>query len=108
RYDFHELMMIDKIKLEDIEKLINFFEALTNALVEELYLQKQECKELNLILNSKEYFPEIEFKYIYPHFDIVNYEFYDLNEIKEILRDLFKIYTKLIENEHIMNVLSYD
>ncbi len=108
RYDLPELMMIDKIKVEDIEKLINLFEALTNALVEELYLQKQECQELNLILNSKEFFPEVEFKYIYPHFDIVNYEFYDLNEIKEILRDIFKIYTKVIENEHIMKVLSND
>ena len=108
KYDYHNLMMIDKIKLDDIEKLINFFEVLTNALVEELYLKKQKCKELNLILNSNDFFPEIEFKYTYPRFDIVNYEFYDLNEIKDILRDLFIIYTKVIENEHIMKVLSYD
>ena len=106
RYDYHEIMMNSKIKLEEIEKLINFFEALTNALVEELYLQKQACKELNLMLNSKEYFPEIQFKYTYPHFDIVNYECYDINEIKEILRDIFIIYTKVIENEHIMKALS--
>ncbi|MHA1669429.1 MAG: Eco57I restriction-modification methylase domain-containing protein [Promethearchaeota archaeon] len=106
--NWHELMMNDIIKLEDIEKLINLFDVLSNALVEELYLQKQECKELNLILNSEEYFPEIEFKYIYPHFDIVNYECYNLNDTKKILGDLLIIYTELIENERLMKIFSFD
>ncbi len=106
RHDFRELDVNDKIKLEDIEKLIIIFEALTNALVEELYLNKRECKELSFLLDSKDYFPEIEFKYIYPHFKIENYKFYNLNEIKEILRDIFIIYTKIIENKQIMSELS--
>ena len=107
RYDY-ELIINDKINLNDLENLINLFEALTNVLVEELYLQNQQCDELNLMMNSKDFFPEIEFKYTYPHFDIVNYEVYDLNEIKENLRDINIIYTNVIENEHIMKVLSYD
>ena len=106
RYDYHELIKNDKIKLEDIEKLINFFEVLTNALVEELYLNNHKCKELNLILNSKDFFPVIEFKYPFPHFDIANYEFYNLNEIEEIMREITILYTKVIESEDIMKVLS--
>jgi len=105
-YDYHALNIHNTIKLEDIEKSINLFEALTNALVKELYLNKHECKELNVILNSKDYFPEIEFKYIYPHFDISSYKFYNLKEIKNNFRDIFIIYIELIENESIMKIIT--
>ena len=60
------------------------------------------------MLNSKTYFPEIEFKYTYPHFDTVNYEVYDITEIKENLRDINIVYTNVIENENIMKMLSYE
>ena len=101
----------DEIRLLEIEKLLNFYQKLTNSLVAQLYLQLEPYDELNKLLNSTNSIPNIKIKNFKHRFDLPNYFTYlkgELNENLNQINNSFNIFygnSKLVDQ--INKCLSY-
>lgn len=84
KYEFaskNRLRIFKGISMETIKKNIEFYEDLTNSLINQLYLKQDTFPKLDRILNSPHKFPEILLKYFIPRFDLLKFETYDKEEL---------------------------
>ena len=83
-YEFtskNRLNIFKGISIQTIKKNIEFYEDLTNSLINQLYLKRDGFKTLDRILNSPNKFPEIIIKYFIPRFNLSKFETYDKEEL---------------------------
>jgi hypothetical protein len=96
----------DEIKLLEIEKLLNFYQSLTNSLVAQLYLQFEPYDELNKLLNSPNSVPNIKIKNFKCRFDLPNYLTYLKGELKENLNQINNLFNLLCGNSKLVKQIS--
>jgi len=94
---------IDEIELSKIEKLLEFYQSLTNSLVTQLYLQFEPYDELNKILNSPNSVPNIEVKNFKLRFDLPNHKTYLKRELEEILNQINNSFKNLHDNPKLVD-----
>ncbi|MFX1259009.1 MAG: hypothetical protein ACFFAN_14215, partial [Promethearchaeota archaeon] len=92
-----ELGFLKEIYVKDIEKYLKFFKDLANSLVYLLYFKNlnQNYLLLDCLLKSKDYFPNIQFKYILPRFNTINFKTVRKEELKENLGKINNLFSKL-------------
>jgi hypothetical protein len=97
---------IDDIQIQKIEKLLNFYQRLTNSLVTQLYLQFEPYDELNKLLNSPNLIPNIEVKNFKLRFDLPKYITYLRGEMKEQLNQINKFFNILCRNSKLVDQIN--
>jgi len=97
---------IDEIQLLEIEKLLAFYQSLTNSLVAQLYLQYEPYNELNNLLNSPNLVPNIEIKNFRLRFDLPNYLTYLKEELKENLNQISNSFKFLYDNSKLVDQIN--
>ncbi|MHA1460155.1 MAG: hypothetical protein ACTSO8_01635, partial [Promethearchaeota archaeon] len=90
----------DEIRLSEIEKLLNFYQNLTNSLVAQLYLQFEPYDELNKLLNSPNSIPNLKIKNFKCRFDLPRYLTYLMGELKENLNQINNSFNFLNSNSY--------
>jgi len=96
----------DEIKLLEIEKLLNFYQNLTNSLVAQLYLQFRPYNELNKLLNSPNSMPNIKIKNFKCRFDLPKYLIYLKGELKENLNQINNSFNILYDNSKLVDQIN--
>ncbi len=104
RFELQE--SIDEVKLLEIEKLIDFYQNLTNSLVAQLYLQFEPYDELNKLLNSPNSVPNIKIKNIICRFDLPKYLTYLKEELKETLNQINNSFNFLNGNSKLVDQIN--
>jgi len=97
---------IDEIQLLEIEKLLNFYQNLSNSLVTQLYLQFEPYDELNKLLNSPNLVPDIEIKNFKLRFDLPKYFTYLKEELKENLNQINNSFNFLNKNSKLVDQIN--
>jgi len=97
---------INEIKILKIEKLLDFYQKLTNSLVIQLYLQFEPNDELNKLLNSPNLIPDIEIKNFKHRFDVPKYLTYFQGELKENLDQINKSFNFLSGNSKLVDQIN--
>lgn len=77
-----------EIDIDRIQKYLKFYNKLCNALITQLYLRDQGFKELDSLLNNKNYISSIQVKYFKPLYDLPKYICYKKQEIYAILEKI--------------------
>ena len=96
----------DEIKLLEIEKLLNFYQSLTNSLVAQLYLQFEPYDELNKLLNSPNSVPNVKIKNFKCRFDLPKYLTYLKGELKENLYQINNSFNFLYGNSKLVDQIN--
>ena len=96
----------DEIQLFEIEKLLDFYQNLTNSLVAQLYLQFEPYDELNKLLNSPNLIPNIKIKNIKRRFDLPRYITYLKGEVKENLNQINNSFNFLYGNSKLVDQIN--
>ncbi len=96
----------DEIKLLEIEKLLNFYQSLTNSLVAQLYLQFEPYDELNKLLNSPNSVPNVKIKNFKCRFDLPKYLTYLKGELKENLNQINNSFNFLYGNSKLVDQIN--
>jgi len=96
----------DEIQLLEIEKLLNFYQNLTNSLVAQLYLQFEPYDELNKLLNSHNSVPNIKIKNFKSRFDLPKYLTYLKGEVKESLNQINNSFNFLYGNSKLVDQIN--
>ena len=96
----------DEIELLKIEKLLNFYQSLTNSLVAQLYLQFEPYDELNKLLNSPNSVPNLQIKNFKCRFDLPNYLTYLKGELKENLNQINNLFNLLCGNSKLVKQIN--
>jgi len=96
----------DEIELLKIEKLLNFYQSLTNSLVAQLYLQFEPYDELNKLLNSPNSVPNVQIKNFKCRFDLPNYLTYLKGELKENLNQINNSFNLLCGNSKLVKQIN--
>jgi len=96
----------NEIKSLEIEKLLNFYQRLTNSLVAQLYLQFESYDELNKLLNSSNLILNIEIKNFKLRFDVPKYVTYLKGEMKENLNQINKLFNFLYNNSKLADQIN--
>ncbi|MFX0035653.1 MAG: Eco57I restriction-modification methylase domain-containing protein [Candidatus Hermodarchaeota archaeon] len=105
--NFPELETFKEKSYRDITTYFYFFNKLSNALVNLLYLDELYLKAnlnydiLRGLLNSDIESSQIQLKFLLPRFHINSYQVFQLNELKDILIHLEGIYTKFYNNSNL-------
>jgi len=97
---------IDEINLLEIEKLLDFYQDLTNSLVAQLYLQFEPYDELNKLLNSPNSVPDIKIKNFKCRFDLPKYVTYLKGELKENLNQINNSFNFLYDNSKLVDQIN--
>ena len=97
---------IDEIKLLEIEKLLNFYQSLSNSLVTQLFLQFKPYNELNKLLNSPNSIPDIKINNFKCRFDLPKYNTYLKEELKEILNQVNNSFNFLNDNSKLVHQIN--
>jgi hypothetical protein len=97
---------IDEIKLLEIEKLLIFYQQITNSLVTQLYLQFEPYDELNKLLNSPNSIPNVEIKNFKCRFDLPKYLTYLNGELKDILNQIINSFNILHGNSKLVDQIN--
>jgi hypothetical protein len=93
----------------EIATLIVFYNILSNALVNLLYLDdlyiesNQDFTLLRELLYSKSITSNIQFKYLIPRYKIKNFRTYSKEELILVLEEIKNIKNKIIENEDLLH-----
>jgi hypothetical protein len=82
--------LTDGIEMDDILTILNFYEKLSNSLVNQLYFGYEDYDVLHKLLYFSNLIPNIEFKFINSKFELPNYCPYSIGEIKENLNQIIK------------------
>jgi len=96
----------DEILLLEIEKLLDFYQNLTNSLVAQLYLQFEPYDELNKLLNSPNSVPNIKIKNFKDRFDLPKYRTYLKGEVKENLNQINNSFNLLYGNSKLVDQIN--
>jgi len=96
----------DEINLLEIEKLLNFYQRLTNSLVTQLYLQFEPYDELNRLLNSPNSVPNIKIKNFKCRFDLPKYLTYLKGESKKNLNQINNSFNLLYGNSKLVDQIN--
>jgi len=96
----------DEIQLLEIERLLDFYQNLTNSLVAQLYLKFEPYDELNKILNSPNSIPNIKIKYFKRRFDLPKYLTYIKGELKENLNQINNTFNILYRNSKLVDQIN--
>jgi hypothetical protein len=95
-----------EIKLLEIEKLLNFYQSLTNSLVTQLYLQFEPYDELTKLLNSPNSVPNVKIKNFKCRFDLPKYLTYLKGESKENLNQINNSFNLLYGNSKLVDQIN--
>ncbi|MFX0057533.1 MAG: class I SAM-dependent DNA methyltransferase [Candidatus Heimdallarchaeota archaeon] len=98
-------LYLKEFDISQIERLFNFYNNLCNALINQLYLKDQEFKELDIFLNSKNFFPSIKTKYFEPLYKLPKYKVYEKEEIYNILDKVENVLANLNLNKELMEMI---
>jgi len=96
----------DEIQLLEIEKLLDFYQNLTNSLVAQLYLQFEPYDELSKLLNSHNSVPNIKIKNFKRRFALPKYLTYLKGEIKENLNQINNSFNFLYGNSKLVDQIN--
>jgi hypothetical protein len=96
----------DEILLLEIEKLLDFYQNLTNSLVTQLYLQYEPYDELNKLLNSPDSVPNIKIKNFKHRFELPKYLTYLKGELKENLNQINNSFNSLNDNSKLVDQIN--
>jgi len=91
-----------EIDINNIQKYFKFYNMICNSLIAQLYFRDQRFKELNSLLNNKNYIPPIQVKYFKPLYDLPKYVCYEKREIYEILKIIDDKWHDLNSNSNII------
>lgn len=96
---------------QEIAKYHNFFLNLSDSLVSLLYFKKvlSKTKNKNLLeifTRPPETFPDIEFKYISPRFNLPKFKIYSNQELQLNLNSIKKLYKSLNNNITLINEIN--
>ena len=119
KYDFdsYKLEFVNNAKLYrlknkyriDINKILSYFNTLSNSLVNVLYLEDLYIKShvdyniLEELLNSKKELQIIPNKFLYPQFNLENYKMFQINELDDILNEINDLYNQLNTNRLLLS-----
>ncbi len=95
-----------QIQILEIEKLLSFYQSLTNSLVTQLYLQFKPYDELNKLLNSPNSVPNIKIKNFKCRFDLPKYLTYLKGELKENLNQINNSFNFLYGNSKLVDQIN--
>lgn len=87
---------------KEISNLMGFFKILSNSLVNSLYLDNIKNVELDKLLNSKNFFPKVKFKYFLPRFNLVKYLYYNSDELENTFKKINKFFEVCSNNHNLM------
>lgn len=96
----------------EVTQLIQFFRKLINSLVNLLYLDelylasKKDYNMLREFLYSKLEVNQIQFKYLLPRYQIINYETYKTEDIENVIGEVKILLKELLENEVLLNQIN--
>ncbi len=93
-------------KLKDILNHLNFYEKLSNSLVNQLYLHLEHYDELNKVLYSSNLFPNVEFKFMNSLYELPRYDVYEKGEVEEILNHINKSINILSVNSKLIKQMN--
>jgi len=96
----------DEIQILEIEKLLSFYQSLTNSLVTQLYLQFKPYDELNKLLNSHNSVLNIKIKNFKCRFDLPKYLTYLKGEVKENLNQINNSFNFLYGNSKLVDQIN--
>ena len=77
------------INSKKINNLLEFYKELSNSLVYQLYMRSEEGIELEKLLKSANFLPDIQFKYFHPRFELPKYVKYTNKELKHIIDQIY-------------------
>ena len=92
---------LDGTQLKKVEIYLSFFKELSNSLVHVLFVNKPpekstyDLESLKKILDSEHDFPDIDFKFFKPRFDLPKFKFTRIEDLKNILSEVDRIFYKL-------------
>ncbi|MFW9951661.1 MAG: TaqI-like C-terminal specificity domain-containing protein, partial [Candidatus Thorarchaeota archaeon] len=98
--------LINEIKIKDILNPLNFYEKLSNSLVNQLYLCSEQYNALNKFLDSSILIPNIEFKFMNSRYELPNYITYKKGEIKENLNQIIKSFNLLRKDSKLISQMN--
>ena len=87
---------------KEVSNLMRFFKRLSNSLVNSLYLDNLEDEELNKLLNSKNFFPKVKFKYFLMRFNLFKYQYYNSDELKNTFNKINEIFEVCNKNNNLL------
>ena len=103
--DFIEIDQYDSlggVEISFLEKMICFYKKLSNSLVNGIYLEETDSKELENIINYVNYLPKIQFKYFLHGYNLPKYEIYRKQEVKSIFDSILNTYFYLSTNNKVL------
>ncbi|MHA1490822.1 MAG: Eco57I restriction-modification methylase domain-containing protein [Promethearchaeota archaeon] len=108
-----EIELFMKKKSDGISTFLKFFIKLSNSMVYLLYLNdiysslNLKFKSLNKLLNLKEHFLNIQFKYLLPRFNLLRFKVAQLMDIKSDLNEISSFYMKMIGDNNLLKEIKY-
>ena len=96
---------------QEISKYYNFFTNISDSLVSLLYLKELLDKPkltnlLKLPTQPLEFFPNIEFKYLSPRFNLPKFKIYSEQELQLNLLSIINSYESLNDNKSLINEIN--
>jgi len=93
--------LLDTLSIKTINSYLSFFNELTDSLVKLLYLQEppdistRKLPFLKKMLNSREIFPDIDFKFLKSRFDLPKFRIIQFEDFESELEQITNCYYKL-------------
>ena len=106
KYEQQNSKSLKKFDINKISNLIVFFYNLSNEMVEHLYLEHSNRKEIAKLLNSNDNFPKVNFKYFLPRFNLSRYQCYNLDELENTINKINDFYYKCYYNKDLLEEIS--
>ena len=106
KYEQKNSKNLQNLIANKISDLIEFFGRLSNEMVDYLYLELSNRKEIANLLNSNEIFPKVNFKYFLPRFNLSRYQCYNLDELENIINEIYDFYYKFSHNKDLLEEIS--
>jgi len=104
----HELKISDgKISFPErnfflIKEIKELFNKLLDSMVYHLYLGEKNKNEIDYLLETNEFFPNLVFKYFYPRYELKEYKIYTNNERIKTFEKINNLYDEILTNQKLM------
>ena len=88
-------------------KYLKFYEELSNSLVKQLYLNLENCSELDLLLTNQHLIADIKIKFMNSLYDLPKYVSYSHGEFEDVFSQICKNFENLNDNAKLVNQMKY-
>jgi len=92
----------EEVKITFLEKMICFYKKFSNSLVNGIYLKKADSIELENLINSVNFLPNIQLKYFTHGYNLPKYVIYRKQEVESIFNSILNTYIGLSTNKKIL------